>query len=117
MRSGASTGVPSVNTRCNPMRSPGKSRARRTASAVAGAPIIRLAADSVPVRLASSTASFIDSCRPKSSAVRIRKRSGGMRAQETEKLDTFAQAPLGQVPTGEHLPDQLTDLARPEIEA
>ena len=72
MSSGASIAWPSARTRCSPTRKPGKPRARRTASAAAGAATIRLAAVRMPVRLARSTASLTASCSPKSSAVTIR---------------------------------------------
>ena len=42
------TGRPSTSTRWSPTRSSGKSRARATASAPAGAPTIRLAVDKIP---------------------------------------------------------------------
>src|SRR5271156_3015992 len=63
---------PSASTMCKPTRRFGRSRARRTASAAAAPPTIKLAAVRMPLRLACSTASLTASCKPKSSAVTIK---------------------------------------------
>src|SRR5579863_836577 len=114
-----SSAAPSTSTRCSPTRSRGSWRARRTASAAAGAPTIRLAAVRMPCWLACCTASLTAWCSPKSSAVTIRKRpdSGGVGTQEAKELHALAQPPLGHLPAGHHLGGQFGDLAWTEIEA
>src|SRR3984957_8414930 len=113
-----SSGAPSTSTRCSPTRSRGGARARRIAPAAAGAPTIRLAAVRMPCWLACSTASLTAWCRPKSSAVTIRKRSdsGGVGTKEAKEFHALAQPPLGHLPAGHHLGSQFGDLARTEIE-
>src|SRR5258708_10395732 len=75
-RSGTSsagdTGRPSIKMTWRPTRSVGSRDARATASAAAGAPIIRLAAVKMPLRWAISTASLTSGAKPKSSAVTIK---------------------------------------------
>src|SRR5579859_1263750 len=140
MRDGGRTAGPSMTTRCSPTSRVGKSRARRTASAAAGAATIRLAASRAPARWARSPASLTDEVRPKSSAVKVMHRIGVRMStasspspgpqsaalclrggvplpQELEELHAFTQATLHHLRAADHLTHDRCDLRRAEVEA